>query len=46
MRNDLILATVVFYLYEACSIDDVSRGSISYLFVLVNFHWFVCCVVR
>ncbi len=31
-RNDLILAAVAHNLYEACRIDDVSRGSKSYLF--------------
>ncbi len=31
-RNDLILAAVARDLYEACRINDVSRGSKSYLF--------------
>ncbi len=31
MRNDLILAAVACDLYEACRINDVSRGSKSYL---------------
>ena len=31
-RNDLILAAVAPNLYEACRIDDVSRGSKSHLF--------------
>ena len=32
-RNDLILAAVACDLYEACSINDVGRGSKSYLFL-------------
>ena len=32
MHNDLILAAVACDLYKACSINDVSRGSKSYLF--------------
>ena len=32
-RNDLILAAVAHDLYEACRINDISRGSKLYLFM-------------